>query len=112
MDLTTSYVKFLATVRFDSFNFILSNTLLLCSFIFNHLFNHIMHVTSVNDSKHMPTSYHYKNLAFDIRTSSITLSECKVFIKHLKAFLGNCFDIVLEKDHIHIEFDSKRYTSI
>lgn len=64
-------------------------------------------ITSVKDSKHMATSLHYQGLAFDVRLPS----RCGA--KHpdiavagaIRTRLGEQFDVVLEHDHIHVEFD-------
>jgi hypothetical protein len=61
-------------------------------------------LTSVNDGKHMDGSLHYKGCAFDVRTWQISGREMQV-VAELKTALGQDFDVVLEKDHIHIELD-------
>lgn len=73
-------------------------------------------ITSASDGKHRKDSYHYKNLALDIRRwgwNKDGLGELIKMIKNqLKAYAPNhCqyYDIVLEKTHIHIEFDERRY---
>lgn len=62
-------------------------------------------ITSVNDSKHKAGSKHYEGNGFDCRTSYFTLSSQKTIIEKLKERLDESYDIVLEKDHIHIEYD-------
>jgi hypothetical protein len=72
-------------------------------------------LTSAEDSdQHMPSSYHYKGLAVDIRlpskfsdTPGIDLAVCNA----LTNALGKEYDVVLESTHIHIEYDPK-YTPI
>ena len=67
-------------------------------------------ITSANDSKHMATSLHYKNRAFDVRIWNIagnTKAEAALWVTRLKATLGKDYDIILEPDHIHIEYDPK-----
>ena len=61
-------------------------------------------LTSVNDGKHMDDSLHYKGCAFDVRTWHISGREMQV-ITDLKRELGPDYDVVLEKDHLHIERD-------
>lgn len=63
-------------------------------------------ITSVNDGKHMVDSLHYKGRAMDIRTWYIQGRELQV-VAELKRELGPDYDVVLEKDHIHIEYDPK-----
>lgn len=68
-------------------------------------------ITSGNDSKHGKNSLHYKDRAVDIRTSNLgALGQLKVKAAHVQISsvlepMG--FDVVLESDHIHIEFDPK-----
>ena len=64
-------------------------------------------VTSTNDGKHMKGSFHYKDLAFDLRTWYLSASEQKKLVKDAKAELGKDYDIVIEKTHIHVEYDKK-----
>lgn len=64
-------------------------------------------VTSLNDSKHMPKSLHYKGRAFDLRTRDLKGIATHEMALHLKAQLGKDFDVVAEKDHIHVEYDPK-----
>lgn len=64
---------------------------------------HPITITSGCDGKHMETSYHYKNKAFDIRTNDLTPEQVVEFLKETKHILGDNYDVVLEKDHIHIE---------
>lgn len=64
-------------------------------------------VTSVVDGKHMARSKHYLGLAFDLRTRDLTEEQRKRYAASLVKALGNEFDVVLESDHIHVEFDTK-----
>ena len=64
-------------------------------------------ITSANDGQHMTKSLHYVGRAIDLRTRNLSLSEQRVVLRELKLRLGNAFDIILEPDHIHLEFDPK-----
>lgn len=67
-------------------------------------------ITSVRDGKHGERSYHYRGMAFDCRLPSrYTGSEGtdEVIRDELKRALGPQFDVVLESDHLHCEFDPK-----
>ena len=74
-------------------------------------------VTSVKDGKHGENSLHYGGYAFDARlrhldgnTGDIS-SEDKVlammYAKDLKERMGGLFDVVVEGDHFHFEYDPK-----
>lgn len=62
-------------------------------------------------------SFHYKGLAFDLGTLAIRLSDnARAIVKRAdledivikaKKKLGKDYDVVLKKDHIHVEYDVK-----
>ena len=56
-------------------------------------------ITSGRDGIHKTDSFHYKGKAFDLRTWHVleALNEA------LREELGPHYDVLLEKDHIHIE---------
>ncbi len=65
-------------------------------------------ITSINDARHGKTSLHYNGCAVDIRSRWFThpvqiLAMCK-------EALGSSpdFDIILESDHYHLEYQPKR----
>lgn len=60
-------------------------------------------VTSTYEGTHSPSSMHYANLAIDIR---LPKNYNKV-AEELKAALGKGYDVIVESNHIHIEYDPK-----
>ena len=67
-------------------------------------------VTSVGDGKHSPNSFHYTDpvQASDFRTWYLPTDEDKAnFVKELRVRLGSEYDVILEKTHLHIEFDDR-----
>lgn len=64
-------------------------------------------ITSISDGQHMKNSKHYSGFAFDIRTIDLTEDKKQHLFRELKFFLNYEFDVVLEKTHIHIEYDPK-----
>jgi hypothetical protein len=65
-------------------------------------------ITSANDSKHSANSLHYEDLALDIRIRNLTIDEQRFLIRFLNFKDDkNNYDVVLEKDHIHVEYDPK-----
>jgi D-alanyl-D-alanine dipeptidase len=64
-------------------------------------------ITSCVDGKHGRGSLHYVGYAVDIRIWSIVKDRLKWFVDELNKEMGNEFDCVLEKDHIHVEFQPK-----
>jgi len=64
-------------------------------------------LTSVTDSKHGRGSFHYLGFAFDLRSRDLTSNERNQVLLDLKDALGPEFDVVLESDHFHIEWNPK-----
>jgi hypothetical protein len=66
-------------------------------------------VTSVVDGPHKEGSKHNEGLAFDVRTRHIVPQDRKdAILRELRVCLDSLgFDVVLEPDHIHIEYDPK-----
>lgn len=70
-------------------------------------------VTSVDDSDHSPGSLHDKGLAFDCRTEpnpdgswrpgAVKPIHKPALVKLMRDRLGENFQVVVEKDHLHVE---------
>ncbi len=71
-------------------------------------FGYELVVTSLNDSKHSRTSLHYVGQAADLRTRHMPLEVAKDIVEELKNSLPDEYDIILESDHIHVEWQPKR----
>lgn len=63
-------------------------------------------ITSVCDSKH-GAIVHILGFATDFRTRHVEKKKLKYLVEALKRALSDEFDVVLEEDHIHIEFDPR-----
>jgi len=63
-------------------------------------------VTSVSDSKHMPGSLHYIGQAADLRMPGLNAKAA--VLAELKSRLGSDYDVLIEADHIHVEYQPKR----
>lgn len=63
-------------------------------------------VTSVNDSGHSHQSLHYAGAAVDVRIRGVSDPHLKA--AQLRDALTPDFDVVLESDHIHIEYQPRR----
>ena len=68
-------------------------------------------ITSANDGKHSANSYHYKNMAWDIRLNDLPSSHWYVLQSTMKASLGKYWDVLVENTdsqtnvHLHCEAD-------
>ncbi len=64
-------------------------------------------VTSVLEGNHHAGSLHYKGLAADVRTRHLPEGMKRVLHDELQTALGTDWDVVLESDHLHLEYDVK-----
>ncbi len=64
-------------------------------------------ITSALDRKHMTGSKHYDGQAVDLRTKNLMSPNRARVAEAINRALGPQYDVVLESDHIHIEFDPK-----
>jgi len=70
-------------------------------------YNQELVITEITGGKHGTASLHYVGLAADLRTRYFTDEEKELVAKDLKDALGENYDVVVEKTHIHIEFQPK-----
>lgn len=68
---------------------------------------HDVVITSCLDGTHSEKSLHYKARAIDFRRFGLTMDEMLKVQQHTQKLLGPDFDVVLETDHFHIEYDPK-----
>jgi hypothetical protein len=61
-------------------------------------------ITSTYEGNHSPSSLHYGNLAVDFRLPKKRADD---LISAIRSHLPKDYDIILESDHIHIEYDPK-----
>lgn len=61
-------------------------------------------ITSVTDGRHMRGSLHHCGLAMDCRLPKHNLDS---IVAEIQRRIGVHYDVVLESDHIHVEFDYK-----
>lgn len=64
-------------------------------------------ITSGRDGTHMRGSKHYVGQALDVRTWTVPEDKHGLLVASLKDGLGPDYDVVLEKTHIHMEYDPK-----
>lgn len=64
-------------------------------------------ITSMLDGKHSSTSLHYAGCAFDIRTRIIPEDKQPIIANKIRERLTVDYDVVLEKTHIHIEYQPR-----
>ena len=65
-------------------------------------------VTACVDGKHAAGSLHYVGQAVDLRTRDVAADVRPKLVARLRECLGEDYDVVLETDHIHVEFQPKR----
>lgn len=64
-------------------------------------------VTSVMDGRHGPGSKHYEGFGFDSRTRHVARPVAERIADEVRRRLTDEYDVVLESDHLHVEFDPK-----
>ena len=64
-------------------------------------------ITSALDGVHSAGSLHYFGRAIDTRTYYFDDETIDKVVFELKNKLGTDFDVIKEKDHIHLEYDKK-----
>lgn len=62
-------------------------------------------ITSTANGKHVAGSKHYTGSAFDVRTRDLTWKQKKDYHKFLKENLTKYYEVYLESDHIHIQYN-------
>ena len=65
-------------------------------------------ITSGTDGRHMQGSLHYVGKALDLRASApwgYTERVRRQIVAHLRKELGDAYDVVLHRTHIHVEHD-------
>lgn len=72
--------------------------------IFN-LYNLEAVITSTYEGDHMVSSLHYANDAIGIRKPPHSET---LILESIRRDLGKDFDVVMETDHYHIEYDPKK----
>lgn len=78
--------------------------------IVNSIYNKNLHelvITSVSDGLHKQDSKHYQGMGFDCRTKEIKGRRSLDILNDCRDALGDDFDVILEKDHLHVEYDPK-----
>lgn len=65
-------------------------------------------ITSALDGHHMANSKHYSGDALDWRIwESDIRGLTSTIVDEMRYYLGLDYDVVLEEDHIHVEYDPK-----
>lgn len=64
--------------------------------------------TSAVDSKHSLKSKHNSGNAVDYRVKHVPREKWELIEQRIKERLTRDYDVVLESDHIHIEYDPER----
>lgn len=62
-------------------------------------------ITSAREGVHKEGSLHGSGFAVDIRTNDQLPVVVRGFVVDLRVQLGKGYDVVLEKDHVHVEYD-------
>lgn len=64
-------------------------------------------ITSGVDGRHSPQSLHYAGAAIDLRTRDLAPQQIEDIARTLRGRLGVDFDVVVESDHLHVEYQPR-----
>lgn len=64
-------------------------------------------LTSGTDGAHKQGSLHYADRALDYRTRHVTAVDRQRLADEIARRLGAMYDVVLESDHLHVEWDPR-----
>jgi len=64
-------------------------------------------ITSLSDGVHSPNSLHRVGCAVDLRTRCVGSADILSLVSSIRRALGSDFDVVLEADHLHVEYQPK-----
>jgi hypothetical protein len=67
----------------------------------------IIELSSGTDRKHGPKSLHYVGYAVDFHWHGYTIGDANQLSARLLMALGPRYDVVVESDHIHVEYQPK-----
>jgi len=62
-------------------------------------------ITSGIDGTHAATSLHYSGRAEDYRTRDVHPLDLPRMVAEIRSILGSAYDVILESDHLHVEYD-------
>lgn len=65
-------------------------------------------ITSGIDGKHSVGSLHYAGAALDFRTRELSSENQQKVRDEIKERLGDDFDVILESNHLHVEWQPKQ----
>ena len=65
-------------------------------------------ITSLLDGTHSNTSLHYTGCGLDIRINYFTPTEAKKARNDITGRLTSDYDVILESNHIHIEYQPRK----
>jgi hypothetical protein len=72
-------------------------------------------ITSTFEGNHGVSSFHYQNKAYDLRLPCNAEEKKDKLVRLLKKYfvnglgeIGKYFDVVLESNHIHVEYDVRK----
>ena len=74
--------------------------------VFNFYYGEDVLVTSKREGTHSPGSLHYIGCAIDTRYPK-SCEDRQELAQRIRSALGKDFDVVVEGNHLHVEYDPK-----
>lgn len=102
-------MKLKAGVKLDGLKPEMFNLIPVIDYVFLNRVMHDCTITSTTDGKHKKGSFHYKGLAIDLRIRDLASDvEVRSVYNDLYVALHRLCDVVLESDHIHVEYSPNK----
>ena len=101
-------IKILNTNGLTGIKYVMRQAIIIADQIYDRHGKKIV-ITCSSSGEHGAASYHYYGFAIDLRTNYFTKEEAVKVASDLRAALPEDYDVLLETDHIHLEFDVERY---
>lgn len=69
-------------------------------------------LTSAMEGSHSAQSLHFQGLAVDLRTRDLSKAEILDRANQLLGRLGGGYDVIIEADHLHVEYDGRSHVAV
>lgn len=70
-----------------------------------------VYVTSIDDRQHGPNTLHGFSLAVDFGVAGNRMDQLERLHGFFARYLPLDYDVILERDHVHVEYDTHRKTA-
>lgn len=98
-------VDFKSGVNENQLKYPITDTFQVLDQIHQEVANRDAIITGGVEERSLVGSLHPEGLAIDLRTRDLHVNQALSIVRLLRQALGDCYDVILESNHIHIEYD-------